>query len=136
MDDILIRTAKSMRYDTLGDWKREGAIDIIEVFDTTDDDYTMMIALHELIEWYFCKKHGVTQQQVDAFDFTWTGEGEPGDSPDAPYRRAHQIATGFEEKMCNRLHIDWKTYLDYTNTVKVKVTQKNPTVTPEEGTPK
>jgi hypothetical protein len=118
-----------MRYDTLGDWKREGDTDVIEVYDLYDDDYTMMIAIHELIEWYLCKKNGITQQQVDDWDFAWMGEGEPGDSPDAPYRWEHVTAMGFEEKLCNRLHIDWKTYLDYTNNVKVKVN-------PEKGTPK
>lgn len=92
---IECRKQDEMRYDTTGDWffDREGNL-VIQVVggDPLDDDAAFLVALHELIEVKLCQKAGITQGAVDAFDFAFKGEGEPGDHPDAPYRHQHRQA--------------------------------------------
>lgn len=64
-----------------------------------DDEFSFLIALHELVEARLCFKDQVTQGAVDAFDATFTGEGEPGDDPAAPYRQQHRKAMMVEHLM-------------------------------------
>jgi len=40
---------------------------------------------------------------------------EPGDSPDAPYRAEHSIATGIERILAGAGGIDWQTYEEAVN---------------------
>ena len=60
--------------------------------DVWDQEDVFLIALHEMIEARLCFKAGVTQGAVDSFDAAFTGEGEPGDDPAAPYRKQHRAA--------------------------------------------
>ena len=83
-----------IKVSALGDWKREA-----------------ILAIHELVEVLACKSDGVTQEQVDKFDFAWTdNENEPGDSPDAPYNKQHRLAMGIENIMAMALGVDWQAY--------------------------
>ncbi len=84
-----------MRYDTLGDWFWNDDGDMVIQVAGTDplqsaDDF--LVALHELIEVKLCLNHGITQNNVDQFDLNFTGDGEPGDDPMAPYRAEHRCA--------------------------------------------
>ena len=89
---------KEMRYDTVGDWYYDLGGDLHIVIANDDPDYLShklqeAVALHELTEALLCKHAGVTQKQVDDFDFAWKdGQAEPGNSPDAPYHRQHTAA--------------------------------------------
>jgi hypothetical protein len=67
--------------------------------DVWDDEKTFLIALHELVEARLCTKDGVTQGAVDTFDANFTGDGEPGDDPKAPYQRQHRAAMMIEHMM-------------------------------------
>jgi len=100
------------RYDTWGDWFYDEAgalqIRVSEQFGTALDpaeceNHQFLIALHELIEVWLCKQRGVTQEQVDSFDFNFKGEGEPGDDPKAPYRREHRFAMLIEHLVAHEL---------------------------------
>jgi hypothetical protein len=95
-------TQGEMRYDTTGDWffDKDGNL-IIQVVggDPLDHDEAFLVALHELIEVKLCHLAGVTQGAVDAFDFAFKGEGEPGDDPKAPYRKQHRQAMMVEHLM-------------------------------------
>ena len=64
-----------------------------------DDEQSFLIALHELVEARLCFKAGVTQGAVDCFDKAFTGEGEPGDDPAAPYQTQHRSAMLVEHLM-------------------------------------
>lgn len=96
------------RYDTLGDWwiERDGSLQIRVSSDDPDaptELHQFLIALHELVEVRLCQSRGVSQQQVDDFDFAYKGDGEPGDEPDAPYRNEHRFAMLIEHLMANEL---------------------------------
>jgi hypothetical protein len=62
---------------------------------------TFLFALHELVEAMMCLNEGISQQAVDAFDVAYTGEGEPGDDPEAAYRTQHRRAMLVEHLMAN-----------------------------------
>ena len=97
---------EAMRYDTLGDWFRdENGNMVIQTVgaDPITDDAAFLVALHELVEAKLCANAGITQAQVDEFDLAFEGEGEPGDSPDAPYREQHRKAMLIEHMMASFL---------------------------------
>jgi len=112
---------KKQRYETLGDWfhvklcyqpvgeeQKERAM--IRVSDLGDDRYNFLIAFHELIDMLLCEQRGITDEDVDNFDLTFEGNGEPGDHPAAPYFREHQFAMMMEKIMAQELGVDWENY--------------------------
>jgi hypothetical protein len=109
---ILIKTIphETQRYDTVGDWYESIGGLHIRVSETGNEDYNFLIALHEMVEYYLCKKHGVKESDVDEFDMGFTGSGEPGDDKSAPYYDEHQTATLVEKAMAETLGVDWDEY--------------------------
>lgn len=110
---------ETQRYPTVGDWLFEPNGDLtIKVSELGDWRYNSLVALHELVEVLKCKHDGVGQKEVDAFDIAFEinrkpdDDSEPGDSPDAPYKKQHCLATGIERIMAAELGVDWKTYDD------------------------
>ena len=99
------------RYNTVGDWWKDdnGTIQI-RVSDTGNEKYNFLIALHELVEQQLCEYRGVSEESVTAFDKKFTGTGEPGDDPKAPYQLEHGFATGVERLLASALNIKWKDY--------------------------
>ena len=88
---------QEQRYDTCGDWFYEGPHLFIRVSNNLPEYASRIeqeaVALHELTEALLCRHRGVTQKMVDEFDFKWqNGQAEPGDNPDAPYHRQHEVA--------------------------------------------
>jgi hypothetical protein len=75
--------------------------------------YSMLIAIHELVEALLCKAHGVTAEAVDAWDM---GPGkeldEPGNDPRAPYHHEHDFAGCVERLLAHELGVDWAAYED------------------------
>ena len=106
------------RYTTVGDWYYEPNGDVtIKVYQLSDPKREMLVAVHELIEVLTCAYEGVTQEMVDQFDmhvFSYEEHPneEPGDSPTAPYKSQHCLATGIERILAARWGVDWKTYED------------------------
>lgn len=88
----------------------------IRVSKLPDSRYEFLVALHELVEVKLCEWSGVTQKQVDDFDISFEDnrkpddDSEPGDSPNAPYRFQHCIATGVERIVAAVLGVDWSEY--------------------------
>jgi hypothetical protein len=110
------------RYDTVGDWYYIPGTDILKIVVSSDHpEYSTKIereavALHELVEALLCGHAGITQKQVDDFDFKFTGTGEPGEELEAPYRRQHNVADIVE-----RIYIHEAT--SYNHTQENKETQ-------------
>ncbi len=98
------------RYSTLGDYFTEGGCTQYRISSLSNNNYEFLIFLHEVCEKQLCKKLGITEQMVDAWDLNHEDAEEPGALPDCPYREAHLIAEGMERAMATKLGVDWSHY--------------------------
>lgn len=112
---------KKQRYETIGDWIPGNPAKII-ASDVGNQDYEFMILMHELVEYYLCKKRGITDRKVVKFDRKYekdrvlgkhTVTSEPGNNRRAPYRKEHKFATRIEKLVGKRLGVDWDEYSMY-----------------------
>src|SRR5690348_15440940 len=94
--DFKIIPHQNQRYSTCGDYWIENDVLHFRVSELSDWRYCWLIFFHEVIEYLLITLAGIPIAQIDAFDIEYKGQGEPGDSKDAPYYLQHQIATGFE----------------------------------------
>lgn len=102
---------KSQRYPTVGDWQTGRGPDFnIKVSSMPDWRHEFLVALHELLEAALCYHRHISDAEVTAFDVSYTGEGEPGDDPGAPYRNEHIYATSIERLVAAELEVDWAEY--------------------------
>lgn len=91
-------------------------MDAIHVSDMGNEDYALLVAIHELIEAHLCTKRGISEESVTDFDLEYEGrrrEGdnsEPGDDSRAPYHREHVFATIIERAVAAELEVDWEEY--------------------------
>jgi len=110
---ITIKTIphSEQRYDTIGDWwfDKEDNLEI-RVSSTISYYADALVAIHELCEALLCKARFISEDSVTRHDLNFTGEGQPGDSPDAPYCNEHCIAEGIERIMCSALGLKWEHY--------------------------
>jgi hypothetical protein len=110
---IVIETIphEDQRYPTVGDWWVDPAGTWqIRVSELSNEKMAFLVGIHELVEMACCLSDGVTEEQVDAFDKHYQGEGEPGADPDAPYFVQHHKATSIEETVAGWLDVDWHEY--------------------------
>lgn len=110
MIDIAINTKSKLRYVTAGDYYDYSGVTMIEVMQQKNEDYEMLIAVHELVECYLTKKAGIPEPDIIKFDMEFKGDTEPGDEKNAPYHKQHKQATKIEKMFCKMLGIDWETY--------------------------
>ena len=116
--NITLKTAKTMRYETVGDYyliKDRRIIDIAEM----PENYAKLVAFHELVEMWLCENAGITDKQIDEYDLAHPGE--PGENADCPYRQQHSIASAFEKALASALGINWIEYETHLNTMEIKV---------------
>lgn len=97
------------RYATSGDWvwKDDGLV--VTVSDLGDHRFNVLVAAHEVTEALLCRRDGVTEAQVDAFDLAYKGD-EPGDDPSAPYHHQHTEASRIERLLADIMGVDWQEY--------------------------
>jgi hypothetical protein len=105
------------RYPTCGDYRRDSDGTLhIKVSELPDNRYMLLVAIHELIEQVLSEQAGITNEQIDAFDFAYEAkrqagdDSEPGDSIDCPVYKQHQFATGIEKILAAELGVDWVEY--------------------------
>jgi hypothetical protein len=102
----------AMRYPTAGDWEwlPDGAL-MLKVPEYGGRDISvLLVALHEMIEAYLCRRDGITDDVVTKFDTENPTLEEPGDHPDAPYHRQHAIAMAIEREAAIGTSTDWETH--------------------------
>lgn len=109
-------------YPTVGNWaSTKDGVGCIFVSEMGSDDYEFLVMIHELIEFHLCKKRGITDEAVSAFDINFEKErekgvhspdAEPGDSELAPYFNEHQFATKIERQLAEELGVNWDKYND------------------------
>jgi hypothetical protein len=102
---------KAMRYRTVGDWfwKEPGCL-IIQVADTGNWIYNLLVAVHELIEVILCEVAGISEKRVSAFDLAHQDDEDPGTHPKAPYHDQHITAMGIEMILAARAGVKWRIY--------------------------
>lgn len=122
MLNVTIRTIphEEHRYPTVGDyWDGHLGTKIIRVSEMCNEDYELLVAVHELIEQHLCKKRGIKEPDITAFDVKFEKErdegkhpadAEPGFDPKAPYVKEHTFATKIEKLLAKELGVDWDTY--------------------------
>lgn len=111
---------KFQEYPTCGNWAIMGTGQVVVfVSDTTRWEFNAAIAVHELIEALLCARRGIHENMVTDFDIAFERKrakgivldtSEPGDSPDAPYRREHFTATTIERQFIEAVGVDWNEY--------------------------
>lgn len=118
---------KMMRYRTVGDWffSQPGYLRI-QIADSGSWIYNMLVAIHELCEVFLCTAEGITQKQVDRFDFAHQHDDDPGEHPKAPYHRMHMLAMSVEMSLAVFLGVSWRPYSEVlTKTWKKTPVKKN-----------
>lgn len=105
------------RYETVGDWWFDGFGNLeIRVSKTGDERYEQLVAIHEIIEALLCKQRGISEKEVSDFDILFEQKravgntDEPGDAPDAPYRKEHFFATSIERLIAGEFQVNWSEY--------------------------
>lgn len=113
------------RYETPGDFfEDDDGVIQFRISDLRNGDYNFLVLLHELIEWYLCKRVGIKIKDIDAYDMQfekdrllgkYTKDAEPGHSKGAPYRFAHKFAERIERIVATRLGVNWAWYSKRVN---------------------
>ena len=116
---------KEMRYRTVGDWFFTGTGCLtIQVADTGNWKYNLLVAVHELIEVMLCTVAGVTEKQVDRFDIAHQSDEDPGTHPKAPYHSQHLIAMGVEMILAAIMGVKWRIYEDALDRIYFKIPKR------------
>lgn len=117
---------EKIRYLTCGDWQwlEDGTLYVTVPEYTGNMDSAFMVAIHEAVEAWMCRKAGIQEEEVSKFDIDHPELDEPGDSPNAPYHEEHMIATSIERKLCCGLNIDWQKHEDWVSDAVAEVEEK------------
>lgn len=93
---IIIRVIpqKKQRYKTEGDYFEKNGTCYINI-SKLDREEELLIAVHEIIEWFLTKKHGITEEEITRFDIKY-GTENPGRSKKAPYHKEHMFCEKIE----------------------------------------
>lgn len=116
---------KQMRYRTVGDWffPKPGYL-IIQVADTGNWIYNLLVAVHELIEVILCEIAGISEKRVSAFDLAHQDDEDPGTHPKAPYHDQHLTAMGMEMILAARAGVKWRVYEDVLDRIYLKIPKR------------
>lgn len=110
---VIINTIppEKARYRTVGDWRWESpGVLAIDVCNSGNWIYNLLVAIHELCEVFLCTAQGVTQKQVDRFDFAHQDDDDPGEHPKAPYHFQHMASMSIEMMLATLLKVKWRPY--------------------------
>jgi len=125
---VTVTPPKAMRYRTVGDWfweenKGPGCLKI-QVADTGNWIYNMLVAVHELIEVILCEIAGISEKRVSAFDLAHQDDEDPGTHPKAPYHDQHITAMGIEMILAARAGVKWRIYEDTLDRIYFKIPKR------------
>ena len=107
--EINIKPYKRMRYLTEGDYYFDGKKLMVDVSKMHASSYELIIAIHELWEWFRIAQKGIKIKDIDKFDKT-CGLGDPGLSKKAPYHKEHMESVKLEKLMCKIAGIPYYKY--------------------------
>ena len=108
------------RYPTPGDYfLNDDGNTIINVTKFSNEDFSFLVAVHELIEEYLTRRQGIDEPMIKEFDVAFEEErslglhkstDEPGMDKRSPYREQHKFATKIEKLICKEMGYSWKEY--------------------------
>ena len=113
MLNVNVIPQNKQRYPTFGDWMFDGLGDLnMKISDMGNPDYEFMVAIHEACEAWLCRKRGISEESVTAFDTSEYGLTleDPGSDPKAPYHKEHMMALEIEKILCKEMGLDWDKY--------------------------
>ena len=116
----------AIRYNTCGDWQwlPDGSL-LVNVPDYGGQhNSAFLVAVHEMVEAWLCKKVGLEEEEVSAWDKSHLELEEPGDHPSAPYHQEHVLATAVERKVCAGLRLDWNKHNDWVGNAASEVDRR------------
>lgn len=113
--DVKTIPHQSQRYDTAGDWYDDHGTFCFRISDCRNRKYEWLLAIHEIVERALCDVNGVSVKVVDAFDKSFVGNVEPGDSSKSPYRTEHCFATAVERMLCAAMDVNWQDYDNFVS---------------------
>lgn len=116
---------KAMRYRTVGDWffTAPGCL-TIQVADTGNWKYNLLVAVHELVEVILCKVKGISEKSVDKFDLAHQDDEDPGTHPKAPYGAQHLTAMGIEMILAALMGVKWRVYEEALDAIYYKIPKR------------
>lgn len=113
-----------MRYRTVGDWQVSGGALAIQVADTGNWKYNILVGVHELVEVILCVNDGVSEKKVSNFDLAHQADDDPGTHPKAPYHKQHLIAMSVEMMLAALLGVKWRVYEDKLDEIYFKIPKR------------
>lgn len=84
------------------------------VSDLGDWRLSMVLAVHELVEFLCTQAHGIGESRITAWDRKMTRRNpdlEPGEQPGCPYGREHRFAEKIERMVAREIGVKWRDYL-------------------------
>lgn len=121
--DFQVIPHRKQRYPTVGDYFRKKGRWFFRISKMQDQRYSVLVFLHEVIEFLLCRTLGISMKEIDRFDIEYeklrpkgitpcgcNPREEPGDDPHAPYFKAHQVATQCEKIIAESLGVRWSDY--------------------------
>lgn len=108
IEDWKFKVPDKMRYETVGDWRDDGTIEVAKGLDDVD---TAAVAIHELVERTLLSLKGIFQEEIDSYDIVGDGSADRGMySKNRTYLRAHKFATIVEREIVKWSGRKWKDY--------------------------
>jgi hypothetical protein len=119
------RSAETRETTTTDSSIQEGVVEVrrIKVSEMGNSDYEFLVAIHEAIEQHLCKKRGISEEAITAFDTQFEASraaenvDEPGNDLKAPYHKEHLFSTWIERLVAKELGIDWDVYDNVVNSL-------------------
>jgi len=107
---------KDHRYDTCGDyWYDENGGLQVRVTEMGKREM-MLVIFHELVEQFLTEERNIQEQDIMKFDIEFENnriegdDSEPGDNPNAPYRKEHRFAENIERMIAHEIGYNWDEY--------------------------
>lgn len=103
------------RYNTIGDyWEDSNGVLQVRVSALGDERKEVLIAIHEVIEFFLCRARNIKEPDILAWDKAVPDSSpyasDPGHDPSAPYHREHVFAECVERLVAFELGVNWQEY--------------------------
>ena len=105
-----------IRNNGIGDFFTQLDRGVVRAVKLPDIRYSILIALHEILEFVLTSNANIKESDIDKFDAIVELNGsesdkiDPGSLPNAPYKRQHLFSENIERLVALEMGIDFKEY--------------------------